>query len=148
MTRTTARETTGTRKTMTRTTVNFWLDLFLLLLFLTLIAVSVIVRFVFPPGPSAAGWTLWGWGYAEWAAAQFALVAAMALSVLLHVMLHWTWVCGVVAGFVAHRRGGPRPRLDEGSRTLYGVGLLIVILNVVGAAIAAAWLMVEPPPGW
>jgi hypothetical protein len=126
---------------MSRTLINFLLDATLLTAFLLLIWVSAVVRFVFPPGTSAAGWTLWGFGYDGWNGLQFALVAVLALGILLHVMLHWTWVCGVIASRVTGRKG----RLDDGVQTLYGVGLLIVICNVVGLLVAAAALSIREP---
>ena len=82
---------------MSRAMLNFLLDATLLVAFLLLAGCSVIVRFVFPPGPDAKGWTLWSLGYDHWAGIQFGLVATLALGLLLHVMLHWNWVCGMVA---------------------------------------------------
>ena len=130
---------------MTRTTINFILDVLLLIVFLLLLWSSVIVRFVFPLGESAR-WILWGWHFEDWVHFQFILICLLAFEVLLHLMLHWTWICGVIASYLA-RRSGKKPRWDDGIRTLYGVGTLIVALHLVGAGIAAAWLMIQPPPG-
>lgn len=127
---------------MTRTTVNFLLDATLLVSFLLLVFVAIVVRFIFPPGPDAAGWRLWGLSFDQWATLQFGIVALLALEILLHVMLHWSWVCGVIATRLAHDK---KAKFDEGSQTLYGVGLLIVILNVVGLAIAIAALTIRQP---
>jgi hypothetical protein len=128
---------------MSRTFLNFILDSLLLAAFSVLVWSAVVVRFVFPPGTSTAGWRLWGLGYDQWISIQFAMVAILALGVLIHVMLHWTWVCG----FVAARLGrGKKAKLDDGTQTLYGVGLLIVIFNLLGLAIAAAALSIQPPP--
>lgn len=127
---------------MSRTIINFLLDTALLAVFSGLVYAAVIVRFVFPPGPDAKGWQLWGLDYDGWASVQFALVAALALAVLLHVMLHWSWVCGVIATRLTRDK---RAKLDEGSQTLYGVGLLIVIVNLLGLAIAVAALSIRSP---
>jgi hypothetical protein len=127
---------------ISRTDVNFWVDVLLLVVFLTLVWVSVILRFVFPPATTAVGWTLWGLAYDDWVGVQFSVLATLALVVLLHVMLHWSWICGVVAKSLSWRRARPI-RLDEGTQTLYGVGLLIALVNVVGLAIAAAALMIR-----
>ncbi|MEX2185905.1 MAG: DUF4405 domain-containing protein [Pirellulales bacterium] len=127
---------------MSRTVVNFVLDTLLLLVFMGLVWVTATLRFVFPPGPEANGWRLWGLGYADWANVQFGLVAVMLAGVVLHVMLHWTWVCGVVASRFGRDRKG---KVDDGIRTLYGVGLLIAILHIIGIALTAATLMVEDP---
>jgi hypothetical protein len=131
-------------RTISRTVVNFWVDVLLLLVFLALAFSSVVLRFVFPAATSAAGWTLWRLGYDDWAVMQFGIFCAFALTVLLHVMLHWSWVCGVVAKWRSARRAA-NSRLDDGTQTLYGVGLLIVIVNVAGLAIAAAALCIRAP---
>jgi hypothetical protein len=128
---------------MSRTLLNFILDSLLLAAFGVLVWSAVVVRFVFPPGTSAAGWLLWGMSYDQWISLQFAMVAILALGVLIHVMLHWTWVCGVVAARLGR---GRKTKLDDGTQTLYGVGLLIVIFNLLGLAIAAAALSIQPPP--
>lgn len=133
-------------KLFSKTEVNFLLDFALLIAFVFLCWTSAVVRFVFPPGPRAEGWTLWGWGYDEWAALQFGAVCALAAGVTLHVMLHWGWVCGVIAAKLRKRKsaGASGPQ-DSGSRTLWGVGLLIVVLNLLGAGLAAAVLAVKSP---
>lgn len=127
---------------MSRTIINFLLDSLLLLAFSVLVWTAVIVRFVFPPGPDARGWLLWGLNFDQWASAQFAMVAVLTLGVLIHVMLHWSWVCGVIASRVAKAK---KSKTDDGTQTLYGVGLLIMILNVLGLAIAAAALSIHGP---
>jgi hypothetical protein len=125
---------------MSRTVINFLLDTTLLVTFCALIFTSVIVRFIFPPGPDARGWLLWGLSYDQWATVQFVAVAFLALGILLHVMLHWSWICGVIATRTARDK---KVRIDEGTQTLYGVALLIVLLNVLGLAIAIAALSVR-----
>ena len=126
-----------------RAWINFWLDLLLLVVFATLLIVAAVVRFVFPTPLDSAGWVLWGYTYDDWANFQFALVATLALGVLLHVMLHWTWVCGLIATRLRGNRKGLKN--DSGIQTLYGVGLLIVVLTVVGVTVAAAQLTVRRP---
>lgn len=126
---------------MNRTLINFWLNAGLLLTFLALVWSSTVLHVVFPPGPEAAGWTLWGGSYLEWRGFQFANIVILTLGILLHVMLHWSWVCGVVATKI--RRTSSRP--DDGTQTLYGVGLLIVVLFVLGGATAAARLSLKAP---
>lgn len=125
---------------------NFWLDALLLVVFLLLVWVSVILRYVFPTAVNAEGWALWGMSYLVWTDIQFACLCVFGAAVLVHVMLHWNWVCGVVENWMRKRRGadGARPQ-DNGSRTLWGVGLLIAILNVLGFGIAVAALTIQSP---
>jgi hypothetical protein len=127
---------------MSRAWINFWLDSLLLVLFSSLMAVSAIVRFVFPAVRESRAWRLWGASYDDWANLQFGLVAALALGVLVHVMLHWSWVCGLIATRV---RGSKKGKVDDGLQTIYGVGLLIVLLTAIGAVVAAAQLTIVRP---
>jgi hypothetical protein len=129
------------RRSLSWSEINFLLDALLLLLFVGLCAAAVILRFVFPPGPAAKGWTLWGLDYDAWGGIQFGLLAALAGGILVHVMFHWSWICNVLAS----RFGGRKARVDEGMQTIYGVGLLIVLLNVIGITVAAAKLMIQGP---
>lgn len=130
---------------LTRARFNLLLDTTLLVVFIAVCWVAVVIRFVFPVSASAAGWTLWQFGLDDWISLEFNLVAAFALLVLLHVMLHWNWVCGVTAEWLSRRRG-QRVKPDEGLRTIYGVGLLIAIVNLLGLLTAAAVLSIQSPP--
>ena len=128
---------------MSRTSLNFLLDTLLLVIFSSLVFSGVVVRFVFPPASDARGWLLWGLTYDQWSTVQFAIIAVMTLAVLVHVMLHWSWVCGVVMTRLAR---SSKAKLDNGTQTIYGVGLMILILNILGLAIAIAALSIQSPP--
>lgn len=129
---------------ISRTIVNFWLDATLAVIFLALVWVTFVLRFAFPRPTAAAGWKLWGYGYDDWMNLQFIVLILQLLATLLHVMLHWTWVCGVITGKLLPR--GPRPpRWEDGTRTVVGVSLLVVIVNVLGGLMALAALMIRPP---
>lgn len=127
---------------MSRSVFNLLLDTVLLVSFCVLVWSAVVVRFVFPPGPDARGWLLWGLDYDQWATIQFGLISILALGILLHVMLHWSWVCGILAAKLARNK---KAKLDDGTQTLYGVSLLIVLLNLLGLAVAAAALSISGP---
>lgn len=124
-----------------KTLMNFWLDTGMMFLFVAIGIVAVIVQFVFPPGVAARGWSLWGLNYGQWCSVQFSLLCVFALCVLVHVMLHWTWVCGVVSRQLMSRTRLP----DDGVRTIVGVGLLILLLNVAGVVVALANFAIQAP---
>ena len=90
---------------VSKTIVNFAVDATLLVLVVSLLFTAAVLRFVFPAPTASAGWTLWGRGYDAWANFQFALVSVLGLAILLHVMLHWSWVCGVIVTKLLRRSG-------------------------------------------
>ena len=128
-----------------QTIINFWLDLTLLITFLVLIWVSVVVRFVLPPAGAASGYVLWTLGLSGWMDVQFGVLAVFFFGIILHLMLHWSWVCGVIGGRILRNRDGNKRVLDDGQRTILGVGLMIVLLNIMGLGIALAVLSVRSP---
>ena len=56
----------------------------------------------------------------------------------------WIDPISVIAKWISRRRGG-KAAWDDGVKTLYGVGLIIVICNALGLAIAAAVLSIRSP---
>jgi hypothetical protein len=87
---------------------------------------------------------LCGYTLDQWMELQFALTAVFAAGILVHLMLHWSWVCGVF--FTRIWRHSMNAKPGDGTRTIYGVGLMIVMLNVLGLLIAAAVLSIQAPP--
>jgi hypothetical protein len=127
---------------ISRTLINFWLDTILMLTFVVLSITAVIVQFVFPPGVAARGWLLWRMNYSQWCGLQFTMLCVLGFGVVVHVMLHWTWVCGVVVRKLLHRKELP----DDGIQTVYGVGLLIALLLTAATVIGFAMLTIQMPP--
>jgi hypothetical protein len=127
---------------MSRTLINFCLDATLLAITLGVIWTTCVLRFVFPPASRAGGWTLWRVDYDGWSNVQAGLLGVIALAILVHIMLHWNWVCSVIATRLL-RRGG---KVDDGIQTLYGVGTLIAFVLATTALLIAAQLMIRPPP--
>lgn len=128
---------------MSRSTVNFLLDTALLVLFSVLVFCIAVMRFIFPPGMVAQGWKLWTMDYTGWSHLQFNLTALLSAGILVHVMLHWNWVCGYLQSrFAGEKR---KSKLDDGVKTLYGVSLLIVILGAIGGALIASHLTIVGP---
>ena len=127
---------------VSRALVNFALDMLLLLLFVALSIVSVIVQFVFPPGVSATGWHLWGLNFGQWCGLQFGLLSVLGFGIVVHVMLHWTWICSVLARQILGQRDVP----DNGLRTVYGVALLIGLLMTGAILIGLAMISIQMPP--
>lgn len=136
-----AQEGKGGRKGFSMALINFWLDAVILVALVLYGWITAIVRFVFPIPSRTAGWKLWGLNYDQWFDIQFYCICVFAVGVLIHVMLHWNWVCSVVANQVMHKK-----RPDEGMQTIYGVVFLIALLHVLGVGLLVALLTVQRPP--
>ena len=73
---------------------------------------------------------------------SFGMLCVLGFGVVVHVMLHWAWVCGVVVRKLLHRKELP----DDGIQTVYGVGLLITLLLTAATVIGFAMLSIQMPP--
>ena len=78
------------------TLINFWLDVLLLILFMIQAWMFAVLRVVFPRG-AGSDWKVWGATPLDWSEALFTTYCIFAIAVVVHVMFHWTWICGVVA---------------------------------------------------
>lgn len=114
---------------MNRTIANLWLDLVALLLTIGLMLTGGIIHFVLPPG-TGHSLRLFGLGRHDYGEIHFWL-AALALGVLvLHIVLHWSFVCGVVAKSFNKERPGSRQLLRWGLGVVTTTVLLPIVLLV------------------
>ena len=117
---------TGTFWNRYSTIINFWLDVLLLILFMIQAWMFAVIHVVFPRG-AASDWTIWGATPLDWSESLFLTFCIFAAAIVLHVMFHWAWICGVVATRLLRRKAGK----DDGSHTLIGVGLLVLLVHVL-----------------
>jgi len=129
---------------MSRSTLNFFVDLLLASLFLTVLAVVGVVHLTFPTAAQASGWTVWGWSFDRWSNAEFVAIALFTICVIVHLILHWTWVYGFVATRVA-RRFHTQASNASSIKTLYGVMTLIIVLTLLGSFLLAAEFSAQAP---
>jgi hypothetical protein len=115
------------------TIINFWLDLLLLIVFLVQAWMICVLRFVFPRG-AGPEWTVWGGNLLDWTEALCATYAIFSVGILVHLMFHWAWICGVVSTRFLKRKAGK----DDGSQTLIGVGLIVVLVHLLIGGILVA----------
>lgn len=130
----------GTFWSRHNTIINFWLDVVLLALFMIQAWMFAVLHVVFPRG-AGGDWTLWGGTPLDWSEALFTTFCVFAVGIVVHVMLHWTWICGVFATRLLGRKAGK----DDGSHTLIGVGLIVVLLHLLGAGILVAKVGLKIP---
>lgn len=118
---------------MNKTILNYVIDLVSLLVMLALAATGLITRFVLPPGSGGHGGgahsSLWGWTRHDWGDLHAWLAAAIAGLLLLHVALHWNWVCCVTQKMLSRgssEQGSPWVRNLSGLGTLAAVTCLLL----------------------
>lgn len=121
--------------------LNMLLDGALLLAILVVMWVSMMLQVVFPTPTSADGWELWGLTYDQWHNVQIMALGILALLAIEHLVLHWTWVCSIIATKVFRAKKRP----DEGTQVVYGVGTFIVTMLFMLASLITAVFMVKSP---
>ncbi len=122
---------------------NFWVDMALGLAVTMLAWVSIMMQIVFPAPTAAAGWELWDLSYDQWRNVQFGALCVAIVLALEHVVLHWKWVCGVIATKLLRLKNKP----DEGTQAMYGIATFVGTLLLLQAVIVIAMFMVRRPPG-
>jgi heme/copper-type cytochrome/quinol oxidase subunit 2 len=114
-------------------TLNFITDLITLLAMVALAGTGLLLRFVLPPGSRGGhGLQLWNLTRHDWGDVHFWLSIVLGTLVVVHVALHWTWVCSLVARRVRSdgRRGGqgaPKRRMLSGVAAVVAVTALLVV---------------------
>jgi hypothetical protein len=114
-----------------RNTLNFATDLFIAAIFLSIIGTGLVIRYVLPAG-SGHSRTLWSLGRHDWGDVHFWLAVAACVLALLHVALHWQWVC-VTASRLARADyktpGGPA-RITR--RAAAGISVIVLAVSLTG----------------
>lgn len=74
--------------------LNRVLDFLLWLAFCLMLATGLIVRYRLPPrSRGGAGLAIWGWSRHDWGDLHTWLGYAVCVMVVLHLVLHWQWLC-------------------------------------------------------
>ncbi len=121
---------------MKRNTVNFIIDLISLVVMWGLVTTGLLVKYVMPPG--TGHWlTLYGMNRHDWGTVHFWLAVTLCALALVHVWLHWQWVCATVSRFF----GGSDPdgrRRSRAWRTVWGIGLILLLTGGTAGLLTAA----------
>lgn len=122
------------------TIINFWLDTLLAIIFLVQAWMLAVLHVVFPRG-AGNDWKIWGATPLDWSEALFTLYCVFSVGVIVHVMFHWAWICGVVATRLLGRKAGR----DDGTHTLIGVGVIVFLIHLLmGGILVARMALVAP----
>jgi hypothetical protein len=129
---------------MKRNALNFVIDLSTALMMAGMIATGLLVRFVLPPGSGSTRF-VWGLGRHDWGDVHFWLAVAAGAVVLVHVAMHWQWVC-VTARRLLPARGGrlaPPPPPAPLARNAAGAALVVLLAALFGGFVWTAKRAVE-----
>jgi len=89
---------------MKRSSLNFIVDLVSFVDLLGLASTGFIMKYILPPGTGGCGWLLYGgrgrehirdlWSMTrhEWGAIHFYLAFLFVILMVVHIILHWTWI--------------------------------------------------------
>jgi hypothetical protein len=117
----------STQRPLRAQTINFVVDFVSLLVLLAIAATGLVLKYVLPPGiRGGRGLRLWDLSRHDWGDIHFWLSVTLAGLVVVHVALHWTWVCAVVARWFRSQAGNAS-KLSAGRRTAYGGAFLLVV---------------------
>lgn len=115
-----------------RTTLNLVVDLLTLALMLGLTCTGLVIRYVLPPGSGGRnggfGLAVWGLDRHQWGGVHFWLAVTLVGLLLLHVAMHWSWVCAVCFRWSGRQRGGAR-RIASGSAVLLGLAAIVAVFT-------------------
>jgi phosphotransferase system glucose/maltose/N-acetylglucosamine-specific IIC component len=116
---------------MQRQIPNFVIDTAALLVMLAMLATGFLLKWVLPPGSRGGqGLQLWGMTRHDWGDVHFWLAVALLVLALVHVALHWAWVCALVARWLGGASSGGSA-VSHSRQWLYGVGFLIACCLLV-----------------
>lgn len=118
---------------MRRSTLNFLIDVISFAVFLGMIATGLLIRFVLPPGSRGGkGLSLWDLDRHEWGDLHFWLAITLFGLLLVHLVLHWSWVCQVARTIIKAPAVEPASR-SAAKRTAIGVSILAGCMALVAA---------------
>lgn len=122
---------------------NFAVDATALFVFLCLLWTRFLTFLVVPPTSTGQAWRLWGGTHADWDRLNFWLTVLFVLVILLHLILHWTWITHFIRHRLTRRQSEKTP-LASGIQTIYGVAFMIGVFTVLGGLLAIAVVMAKP----
>jgi hypothetical protein len=120
----------------TKTSTNFWLDVVSLIVMIGLTATGGLIHFVLPAG-TGHFYVLFGWNRHDIGQLHFYLAVAAVALLALHVLLHWNWICCVIAKMVG--KNAP----SQKSQAIWGIILLLLIAVLLGGGLFCASALIQ-----
>lgn len=90
-------------KKVSTATINFIVDGMAFASLIFLLSTGFLIYFILPPGQGGA--SVWGLTRHEWGDIHFILSLLFVATMVIHVILHWSWIDGRVRGRQHQKRG-------------------------------------------
>lgn len=87
---------------MKRSTINFIIDTIAFVCFMFLTSTGILIRYILPKG-NGSYLTIWGMDRHEWGGIHFWVAIIFLAMILIHIMLHWSWIIAIIKGKVEKR---------------------------------------------
>jgi hypothetical protein len=126
---------------MRKNTLNYIVDALTLIAIVGMTGTGLIVRYTLPAGSGGRGLVLLGMDRHEWGGLHFWMAVGLGALLVLHVALHWAWVCGTTRRLL--RRGAKGGQARSGWDNAYGVGFLVVLSGAIVGFVLLANASVE-----
>ncbi|MBX3394869.1 MAG: DUF4405 domain-containing protein [Phycisphaerae bacterium] len=114
---------------MKRNTLNFCVDFVTLIVFLGMVITGFLVRFLLPPG-TGGRLSIWNWGRHDWGDLHFWLAVGLLGLILVHVILHWAWICQVARRSITGDQVAKRP-LARQRRFWIGIATMVIMAAAI-----------------
>jgi len=132
---------------MKRNTLNFWIDLLTFLIMWMLTVTGLLIHYVLPDGQGRGrSWFLWGWNRHDYGDLHFYLALSLIVLCVIHVWLHWGWVCHTACCVFTGQTGIVRRNHMYGAIVLAGL-IVITIGALYVAKINVKTIGRMDPPG-
>jgi len=125
---------------MSKTSLNFWIDALLFAAMIGLVATGALMHFVLPSGTGRFLVVL-GLSRHDYGVIHAWLAVAVVLLTIVHVALHWEWVCC----FVGRSCGQEKP--CRSSQIRWGIAFLVVLFVLLAGFTWWASTRVHPTDG-
>lgn len=129
---------------MKRSTLNYVIDFATFMLLLAMVCTGLILAFVLPPGSGGRGGgsasVLWSWMRHDWGDLHFWIAVGLAALLVLHVALHWSWVCGITRHLLGLTNN---MNASKWKQNLAGVAFLAAMVVLLGGFTLLARASVE-----
>ncbi len=114
---------------MTRAVWNLVIDLVTALAMGVVVVTGIVMEFVLPQGSPSRGLRLFGGHRHDWGEVHFWAAVALGALVVVHVWLHWAWVCKMVCRVTPGLDG--RGPISVRTRRVVGTVTVLVIAGAL-----------------